>query len=66
MIPQPLSQGTLFPRTLVPFLIPTLIAREARPMEGKRPIGALGVVAILTIFILTFWFVTFGVFLARG
>lgn len=35
-------------------------------MEEKRPTGALGVVVILTIFILTFWFVTFGVFLARG
>ncbi|PZA06953.1 MULTISPECIES: cytochrome c oxidase subunit 2A [unclassified Meiothermus] len=35
-------------------------------MEEKRPIGAIGVVAILTIFILTFWFVTFGVFLSRG
>ncbi|GEM85395.1 MAG: cytochrome c oxidase subunit 2A [Thermaceae bacterium] len=34
--------------------------------EEKRPIGALLVVGVVTVFILTFWFFTYYLHLSRG
>jgi len=34
--------------------------------EEQRPVGAVLVVGVVTVFILTFWFVNFFSYLARG